>query len=88
MDAIPPTHHALIQHSKRALLVASFIWSKSLTKEPEMPEPADWGWEWNPRTKRWMPHWTDLPDGNCKCHRAGLHCSQLCKCQGGCTNND
>ncbi|KAL8616927.1 hypothetical protein ACOMHN_041846 [Nucella lapillus] len=26
--------------------------------------------------------------GNCKCHRAGLHCSQLCKCQGGCTNND
>ncbi|KAL8620009.1 hypothetical protein ACOMHN_015291 [Nucella lapillus] len=106
MDAIPPTHHALIQHAKRALLVASFIWSKSLTKEPEMPEPADWGSEWNPRTKRWMPHWTDLPDvseacsllvrcgcavackGNCKCHRAGLHCSQLCKCQGGCTNND
>ena len=26
--------------------------------------------------------------GNCKCHRAGLHCSQLCKCEGGCTNND
>ena len=25
--------------------------------------------------------------GNCKCHRAGLHCSQLCKCEGGCTNN-
>ena len=59
MDATPPTHHALIQHTKRALLVAPFIWSKSLTKEPE---PADWGWEWYSRTKRWMPHWADLPD--------------------------
>ena len=26
--------------------------------------------------------------GNCKCHRTGLRCSTLCKCEGGCTNND
>jgi hypothetical protein len=25
--------------------------------------------------------------GNCKCTRAGLHCTSLCKCQGGCTNS-
>ena len=26
--------------------------------------------------------------GHCKCHRAGIRCSSLCKCQRGCTNND
>jgi len=26
--------------------------------------------------------------GNCNCHRAGLQFSPLCKCEGGCTNND
>ena len=26
--------------------------------------------------------------GSCKCHRTGLRCSTLCKCEGGCTNND
>ena len=25
--------------------------------------------------------------GNCKCHRTGLRCSTLSKCEGGCTNN-
>ena len=25
--------------------------------------------------------------GNCKCYRAALRCSSLCKCEGGCTNN-
>ena len=25
---------------------------------------------------------------NCNCHRAGLRCSSLCKCEGGCINND
>jgi hypothetical protein len=26
--------------------------------------------------------------GNCKCSRAGVHCSVLCKCEGGCCNNN
>ena len=26
--------------------------------------------------------------GNCKCFKAGLRCSALCGCQGGCTNNN
>ena len=26
--------------------------------------------------------------GNCKCFKAGLRCSALCGCLGGCTNND
>ena len=26
--------------------------------------------------------------GNCKCSRAGVRCTQLCKCEGGCINNE
>ena len=106
LDSIPPTKNVLLQHIKRALVVAAFIWKQSLSKTPEIPKPSEWGWEWNTRTKEWVPYWTDLSDvshacsllihcgcsvackGNCNCHRAGLRCSSLCKCEGGCTNND
>ena len=106
LDSIPPTKNALFQHIKRALLVAAFIWKQYLSKTPEIPKPSEWGWEWNTRTKEWVPYWTDLSDvsqacsllihcgcsvackGNCNCHQAGLRCSSLCKCEGGCTNND
>ncbi|KAL8591565.1 hypothetical protein ACOMHN_055532 [Nucella lapillus] len=105
LESIPPTQHALYQHTRRAVLIAA-IWRQSLSKAPEIQNPSEWGWEWNPRTKEWVPYWTDLPDvskaclllvccgcevacrGNCKCSRSGLRCSQLCKCQGGCTNNE
>ena len=106
LDSIPPTQNALFQHVKRALHTAGFVWKQSLSRLPEIPNPSDWGWEWNARTNQWVPYWTDLPDvskacslllrcgcvvackGNCNCHRAGLRCSPLCKCEGGCTNND
>ena len=106
LESIPPTQHALFQHAKRALLAASLVWSQSLIKSPPVPNPSEWGWEWNSRTKQWMPYWTDLADvskacslllhcgcvvackGNCKCWRAGLCCSPLCKCEGACANND
>ncbi len=106
LEAIPPTQHALFQHAKRALLAASFVWKQSLLQNQQLPDPGQWGWEWNSRTKLWVPFWTELPDashgcslllhcgctvactGNCKCSKAGLHCSSLCKCEGGCTNND
>ena len=106
LDSIPPTQNALFQHVKRALHTAGFVWKQSLSRITEIPNPSDWGWEWNARTNQWVPYWTDLPDvskacslllrcgcvvackGNCNCHRAGLHCSPLCKCEEGCTNND
>lgn len=106
LDSIPPTEHALFQHAKRALFTAAFVWKQSLCKAPTIPSPSGWGWEWNARTKAWVPYWTELADvshacslllhcgctvackGNCKCHRAGLRCSTLCKCEGGCTNNN
>ena len=106
LERIPPTKHALFQHTKRALLVAAFIWKQSLCRVPHIPNADEWGWEWNGRTNTWMPCWTDLPDAshgcalllncgsvvackdNCKCSRAGIRCGPLCKCEGGCTNND
>ena len=106
LDYIPPTQHALFQHTKRALLAAAFIWKRSLSKIHKIPKPSDWGWEWNTRTNQWVPFWTDLADvshacslllhcgcvvacrGNCRCHRTWLRCNTLCKCEGGCTNND
>lgn len=106
LESLPPTQHALFQHIKRALLTAAFVWKQSLAKEPRIPSPSEWGWEWNARTQQWMPYWTDLEDvskacslllhcgcavackGNCKCHRAGLRCTTLCKCEGACTSND
>lgn len=105
LESIPPSQHALFQHTKRALLTTAFIWKMSLSKSPDIPDYSKWGWEWNDRTKEWVPYWTDLPDashgcslllncgclvsctGRCKCYRAGIRCSPLCKCQEGCTNN-
>ena len=106
LEKIPPTDHALFQHTQRTLLTAAYIWKQPLTRDPNIPDPGQWGWEWNERTKVWVPFWTELPAasqgcalllhcgcvvaccGNCKCHRAGINRSILCKCKGGCTNND
>jgi len=62
LESIPPTQHALFQHTTRALLIAAFIWKDSLSKSPSVPSPDEWGWQWNDRTKAWVPNWTDLPD--------------------------
>ena len=45
LESIAPTQHALFQHTKRALLIAAFIWKKSLSKISTIPNPGEWGWE-------------------------------------------
>ena len=105
LESIPSTQHVLLQHTKRALLIAAFIWKQPLSKTSTIPKPSEWGWELSDRTKAWALYLTNLPDaskgcsllfhcgclvackGNCKCHRAGLRCGPLCKCEGGCTNS-
>ncbi len=103
LECIPPTQHALFQHTKRALLIAGYIWKQSLVRDPEIPNASEWGWEWNLRTNTWVPYWTDLQDASrgctlllhcgCvvaskgKCNHAGMRCGLLYKCEGGCTNN-
>ena len=82
LDSIPPTQHALFQHTKRALLIAAFTWKQSLPKDPELPDPTSWGWR-NDRTKAWVPHWTDLPDASRGCCLL-LHCGCTIACRGNC----
>lgn len=83
LENIPPTQHALFQHTKRAVLVAGFIWEKSLCKDAITPSASDWGWQWNARLKLWMPYWTVLPDASQGCALL-LNCGCVVLCRGNC----
>jgi hypothetical protein len=101
LENIPPTQAALRQHIKRACY-QSHCWNMSLSTDPQLPNPADWGW-----TKvqdEWQPLWSTLPEaakscyelihcgftkgcsGRCKCAKAALKCTTLCACSGDCRN--
>ena len=54
IDNIPPTQGALLQHIKRAVLQASYIWEKALEPSPDIPSPGDWGYKLSP--SGWIPH--------------------------------
>ena len=88
LECVPPTKAALYQHVKRAVFVSVSIWHGSLARELRLPAPADYGWEWNTRTKGWVPSWTHLKDASiacplllhCSCNKA---CKGMCKCYKG-----
>ena len=73
LESIPPTLNALYQHVQRSLLICAFQWSFCLDNSPPSPDPNEWGWEWNPRTRSWVPYWTDLPDVSEGCSLL-IHC--------------
>ena len=99
LETIPPTQAALLEHTKRAILQA-LIWKEALIPQPEIPDPAMWGWEQVDGT--YSPVWTSLPDaskicselvkcsckkgcrGRCSCTTAGVSCTALCFCDGKC----
>ena len=83
LDSIPPTKNALFQHAKRALHTAGFVWKWSLSRIPDIPNPSDWGWEWNARSSQWVPYWTDLSDVSKACSLL-LHCGCVVACKGNC----
>ena len=108
----PPTHththtqEMPLQHAKRALYQAGYIWRKARQRHQNVPDVSAWGWTQDVNTKLWMPFWTVLDDasktcallhhcgcgkacrGNCKCAKAGIKCTILCNCEGGCVNNN
>ena len=58
-DAIPPTSATgLHEHVKRAVYVASCIWSQSTLSQSDMLSPADWGWTLSGDV--WQILWTTL----------------------------
>lgn len=99
LDRIPPTSAALKQHLLRASYQGGHVWSQVHLTLPELPSPAEWGWE---RDDSWKPLWTTLPQaqqscyelvrcsckkacrGLCKCSKANLQCTALCACGGSC----
>ncbi|KAH3727217.1 hypothetical protein DPMN_053146 [Dreissena polymorpha] len=54
----PPTQSALKQHTRRAILQSS-IWYPCLNTQMNVQSPASFGWQSDPETDVWMPHWAD-----------------------------
>ena len=100
LEGIPPTRAALEQHVKRACFQAGHVWSQSLVAQPVLPSPSEWGWEkegdyWKPHLtdlKEAKDTCYELIQcgckrgckGRCKCLKAILTCTALCKCGGSC----
>ena len=99
-DSIPPTEAALEQHIRRAVLQVAHTWGQTLLCQPALPSPADWGWQrqarrWSPywtTLKQAKDTCYELIHcgcktacrGRCKCVKANLVCTGLCKCGGNC----
>ena len=100
IENIPPTLNALIQHLRRAVYQAGYIWAQALESKPELPSPEHWGW--TKTDSGWKPFWTDLSDiakscqelvhcgckkgckHQCKCRVLNFDCTELCYCKGVC----
>ena len=44
IENIPPTYGALLEHTKWVAYQASYCWGQTLTPNPTLPSPAEWGW--------------------------------------------
>ena len=98
LERIPPTKSALLCHTKRAVLQASHCWNKLLEKMIPLQSPSDWGWhcdgeKFNPVWSDLPPVTETLSEllkcgckkgcgGHCKCKKAYLPCTSLCRCDG------
>ena len=53
LETIPPTENALFQHTRRTLLTAAYICKQSLTRDPNISDPGQWGWEWKMKEQKY-----------------------------------
>ena len=94
MEKLPPTQDALLQHIRRAVYQAG-IWATSTQTQKVIPFPQDYGWtnesgSWVPvwstipevsKACRELIKCSCKGDcSHCKCGKANLDCSPLCKC--------
>ena len=85
IETIPPTSAALIEHVKRAVFIAAYVWFQSLVACPELPSPEEYGWKLVDGL--YTPHWTELTEASlavrelikCGCNPE-LGCQKRCKC--------
>ncbi|CAB3981604.1 Hypothetical predicted protein, partial [Paramuricea clavata] len=95
MEKLPPTQDALLQHIRRTVYQAG-IWTTSTQAEPVVPSPQDFAWtkvadSWVPvwmtmpevsKACRELIKCVCKGDcSKCKCVKANLDCSPLCKCK-------
>lgn len=100
IDSIPPTRAALKEHVHRAVFQGVIVWGQTLVRQPLLPSPSEWGWQrqgniWTPYWTA-LPQAKDSCyelihcgckascKGRCKCLKANLVCTGLCKCGGNC----
>ena len=104
LENIPPTQGALVQHVRRAVIQAGYIWGQALNVHQEVFSPTEWGWK--DSENGLIPNWKDLPEasvaceeliccsckkscqGKSKCFRANLCCTTLCACAGHCSRQE
>ena len=100
VEGCPPTRDALLQRIKRAALQSS-IWTTCIDKNQVQADYNEWGWilEDGCLSVRWITL-PEAPKAcqelvscsctkrcvRCKSVTAGLNCTELCKCSGGCEN--
>ncbi len=100
IDNIPPTREALLQHVRRSVYFGGYVWGSSLSPIMDLPPFTMYGWKsdasphWTdlPQASRALRelikcNCTKGCKGNCKCKRAPLPCTELCKCKGSCEWN-
>ena len=80
IENIPPTYGALVEHTKRVAYQAGYCWGQSLTPDPTLPSPAEWGWTRSAHGP-WQPYWTMLPEAS-KAIQQLIKCG--CKLTNGC----
>ena len=57
---MPPTEAALMQHTRRAVFQAGYVWSQWNEKTPTLPNPEHWGWR-KSSSESYEPVWTEMP---------------------------
>ena len=93
-EAIPPTHAALVQHTRRAAYQTACILSRTLECNIGEESPGEWGWTQDGDC--WNVLWSTLPPvaqscqqftrcqcktkchGRCKCFMLNMPCTAMC----------
>ena len=52
-DNLPPTQEELVQHVKRSVYQAGYVWGQALLPAPRYPSPEDHGWMEDSATGDW-----------------------------------
>ena len=82
MRLLPPSRSALIQHLRRSVYVARWIWGRAFLAQPQYPNPVNWGWSKASPTSKLTTVWTTLT-GDYKTLTAAVmkRCTCSSKCQ-------